>query len=149
MGSRQQSIDPAKVNELVKAATESSTSNLPGIVFHSVNRKGDVIASAASGLRDIGTGEGATLDTVFWIASCTKLVTSIACMQLVERGQADLNDSDLVARVLPEVTAAKVLSNGVKFDQSNRITLKMLLTHTCKSIFISSQSSRFGFKGKR
>lgn len=136
MGTKPPSITHARVNELVKTAIKSSNSSCSGIVFHSVDCDGDVLASAVSGSRDIETGQDVTLDTVFWIASCTKLVTSIACMQLIERGKANLDDPDLVARVLPEVAAAKLLVDGVEQEQQTRITLKMLLTHTCKSILL-------------
>ncbi|GAA5164937.1 MULTISPECIES: serine hydrolase [Amycolatopsis] len=57
-------------------------------------------------------------DTIFDMASITKLFTSIAVMQLVESGQVDL--SAPVARYLPEFAA-----NG-KQD----VTVQQLLTHT-------------------
>lgn len=57
-------------------------------------------------------------DTIFDLASITKLFTSIAAMQLVEQGLADLDAP--VARYLPEFAA-----NG-KQD----VTVRQLLTHT-------------------
>jgi hypothetical protein len=136
MGNKSHSIDLTKFNELVQIAIASSKSSYPGIVFQCVDCHGGVLASAVSGVRDIATGQDMTLDTVFWIASCTKLVTSIACMQLVERGKAELDDPGLVARILPEVGQAKVLVDGEEREQKQTITLKMLLTHTCKSILL-------------
>lgn len=133
MGSNTPSIDIAKVNQLIASAVDPTNNGGPGVVFQCVNSNGDILASAASGVRDIRSGQLMTEDTVFWIASCTKLVTSIAFMQLVERGQAELDDPDLVARVLPEVGLAKVFVNGEDKPQEHRITLRMLLTHTCKS----------------
>ncbi len=62
--------------------------------------------------------EAMTLDTVFDLASLTKvIVTSTAVMQLVERGKVRLNDP--VAKYLPE------------FAQSGKedITVRQLLTH--------------------
>ncbi|NKQ59102.1 serine hydrolase [Amycolatopsis sp. K13G38] len=55
------------------------------------------------------------VDTIFDMASITKLFTSIAVLQLVERGQVDLDAS--VARYLPE------------FGKPD-VTVKQLLTHT-------------------
>ncbi|MFF5991097.1 serine hydrolase domain-containing protein [Prauserella flavalba] len=57
-------------------------------------------------------------DTIFDMASVTKLFTSIAVMQLVERGRVDLDAP--VARYLPEF--------GVNGKRS--ITVEQLLTHT-------------------
>jgi D-alanyl-D-alanine carboxypeptidase len=39
------------------------------------------------------------MDTVFWIASCTKMIVGIACMQLVEQGKFKLDDADIVDKV--------------------------------------------------
>lgn len=76
-----------------------------------------------------------SLDTVFWLASFTKLITSIACMQLVEQGRLSLDDADHVEALLPELRDIPVLkeAEGGDFELVNkerRITLKMLLTHT-------------------
>ncbi len=53
------------------------------------------------------------MDTVLLIASCTKLMTSIAAMQCVERGLVTL-DTD-VAEILPELAAQGVLTG---FDEA-------------------------------
>jgi beta-lactamase class A len=42
-----------------------------------------------------------TADTVFWIASCTKMIVGIACMQLVEQGKLALDDVELVEKIAP------------------------------------------------
>src|SRR5262249_21956378 len=57
-------------------------------------------------------------DTIFDLASISKLFTSVAAMQLVESGKLDLQQS--AARYLPE------------FGQHGKsgITIKQLLTHT-------------------
>jgi CubicO group peptidase (beta-lactamase class C family) len=75
-----------------------------------------------------------SLDTVFWIASMTKAVTSVAAMQLVEQGKLDL-DEPLGTR-LPGLASPQVLEG---FDESGAprlrparrpITLRLLLSHT-------------------
>ncbi len=53
------------------------------------------------------------MDTILLIASCTKLMTSIAAMQCVERGLVTL-DTD-VAEILPELAAQGVLTG---FDEA-------------------------------
>ncbi|MTD55937.1 serine hydrolase domain-containing protein [Amycolatopsis pithecellobii] len=57
-------------------------------------------------------------DTIFDLASITKLFTSIAVMQLVEAGQVEL--SEPVAKYLPEFA-----TNG-----KEQVTVEQLLTHT-------------------
>lgn len=76
-----------------------------------------------------------TLDSVFWMASCTKMITSIACMQLMEQGKLALDDVEVVERLAPELKEVKVLSgdsqSGFHLVEKERgITLRMLLTHT-------------------
>lgn len=58
------------------------------------------------------------LDTVFWIASFTKLMTSIAALQCVERGSISLHDD--FAKVLPELARLETLSH---FSQSGESVL--------------------------
>jgi uncharacterized protein YbbC (DUF1343 family)/CubicO group peptidase (beta-lactamase class C family) len=91
---------------------------IPGAVLV-VGHDGHVIYRKAYGWRSIEPRrERMTLDTVFDLASLTKVIaTTIAVMQLVERGEVRL--SDPVAKYLPEFAA-----NG-KED----ITVRELLTH--------------------
>jgi CubicO group peptidase (beta-lactamase class C family) len=75
------------------------------------------------------------VNTTFWIASCTKLLTTVAAMQCVERGLVSL-DEDL-SKHLPEFNDLEVLegfeegSHEPKFRKpENKITLRQLLTHS-------------------
>ncbi|KAE8364608.1 beta-lactamase/transpeptidase-like protein [Aspergillus caelatus] len=70
-------------------------------------------------------------DDIYWLASCTKLVTGIACMQLVEQGKLGLDDADQVETLCPELKEVSVLQeDGSKAEKKRGITLRMLLTHT-------------------
>ncbi|KAJ0362305.1 hypothetical protein COL922a_014495, partial [Colletotrichum nupharicola] len=72
-----------------------------------------------------------TLDTIFWIASCTKLLVGIACMQLVEQGSLPLDDETQIEELCPELKRLKVLKPDGSFEEKKKaITLRMLLTHT-------------------
>ena len=95
-----------------------SEGSIPGAVLI-VGHDGHVIYRKAYGARALEPRrEGMTLDTVFDLASLTKvIVTTTAVMQLVERGEVRLNDP--VAKYLPEFA-----ENG-KED----ITVRQLLTH--------------------
>jgi uncharacterized protein YbbC (DUF1343 family)/CubicO group peptidase (beta-lactamase class C family) len=95
-----------------------SDGSIPGAVLL-IGHDGDVIYRKAYGSRALEPRrEVMTLDTVFDVASLTKvIVTTTAVMQLVERGEVRLNDA--VAKYLPEFA-----QNG-KQD----ITIRQLLTH--------------------
>ncbi|RFU33288.1 hypothetical protein B7463_g3052, partial [Scytalidium lignicola] len=123
-------VDPVKIINLVNQATDTSYGGVPGIVFECIDRTGKVLATATSGVRSLDDSQPMSLDTTFWIASCTKLITSIACMQLVERGTVHLDDPHLIDKFLPEVAAATVLNRTEEKRREGVITLRMLLTHT-------------------
>jgi uncharacterized protein YbbC (DUF1343 family)/CubicO group peptidase (beta-lactamase class C family) len=92
--------------------------NLPGAVLV-VGHNGSVIYRKAYGERELEPKrEPMTLDTIFDMASLTKVIaTTTGVMQLVEQGKVRLNDP--VAKYLPEFA-----QNG-KED----ITVRQLLTH--------------------
>jgi CubicO group peptidase (beta-lactamase class C family) len=78
-----------------------------------------------------------TARTTFWIASCTKLMTTIAALQCVEQGLFFLDSADDVRRLIPERTAFDDIVTGISESGSlvvdkatTRITLRHLLTHT-------------------
>lgn len=77
------------------------------------------------------------------MASFTKLVTAIACVQLFEQGKLALDDADQVETLCPELRDVKYLADdGTLKDKVGRITLRMLLPYwyvfsfplSCKSI---------------
>ncbi|KAL7896908.1 beta-lactamase/transpeptidase-like protein [Trichoderma sp. SZMC 28014] len=70
-------------------------------------------------------------DDIYWLASCTKLVTSIACMQLVEGAILRLDDANQLEGLCPELVNLKVVKEDGSLEPAqSRITLRMLLTHT-------------------
>ena len=90
------------------------------------------LVEAASGERAPGAAMAA--DTVCWIASMTKAVTTTAALQQVERGRLALDTP--IAAVLPELATPQVLEgyspSGAPLLRPARrpITLRHLLTHT-------------------
>lgn len=116
----------SKIDSVTNAAE-----GIPGTVFVATNKKGDVLFEHASGKIGAGRDEPMTMDSVFWIASCTKMITGIACMQLVEQGKLALDDVEQVEKIAPELKAVQVLDEGGKLvDKKKGITLRMLLNHT-------------------
>ncbi len=110
---------PTRALSAVDAVIQQGISEgIPGAVLL-VGHDGQIIYRKAYGHRALEPRpEPMTLDTVFDLASLTKvIVTSTAVMQLVERGKVRMNDP--VAKYLPEFA-----QNG-KED----ITVRQLLTH--------------------
>jgi len=124
----------AQADETIKRSLDAVTSNpgsgIPGLVFVSVDRNGKTLAAHASGKRAPSSDDPMTLDTVFWIASCTKMLTALASMQLVEQGKLSLDDPKQVYKLCPELEKVKVLQDGQLVARKGDITLRMLLTHT-------------------
>ena len=107
--------------------------DVPGVVAMAANRDG-TIYEGAFGERVLGGGQAMTTDTVLWIASMTKAITSVAAVQLVERGKLEL-DAPAQA-VVPKIAEAQVLTGfdakgEPRFRAPKRpITLRHLLTHS-------------------
>ena len=109
------------------------TNEVPGVVAMAATDQG-VIYESAFGKRQLGEDAAMTPDTVVWIASMTKALTATAAMQLVERGQLQLDSP--AADIVPELARVQVLEG---FDASGKpqlralkraMTLRHLLTHT-------------------
>ncbi|KAH9868388.1 hypothetical protein J1614_007460 [Plenodomus biglobosus] len=104
----------------------------PGLVFYAVDKSGKILVKHAAGKVGVDSSEPMDEDnTTFWIASCTKLVTVIAVLQLVEQGKIPLDDAAFVKKVMPELSEKKVFEDGVNgVPQERGITVRMLLSHT-------------------
>lgn len=124
------------VDAVLREAAERG--DVPGVVAMAENRDGPIYAGAFS-RRALPDGAAMTEDTVFWIASMTKAVTSTAAMQLVEQGRLALDTP--ISGLLPELARPQVLEG---FDDAGEarlrpatrpITLRHLLTHTSGFVY--------------
>lgn len=119
------------VKTILDNVTSEGKSGVPGLVFVAVDKTGQALVEHASGTRSIDRQEAIDFDTSFWIASCTKLVVSIAAMQLVEQGKLSLDDPETLKRYAPEIGQKKVYADGkTPAEQQTAVTLRMLLSHT-------------------
>jgi methyl acetate hydrolase len=125
-----------QIDQVLKAATDGG--EVPGVVAMAATREGPVY-QGAFGTRVLPDGPAMTSDTVFWIASMTKAVTSTAAMQLVEQGRLALDRP--IAEALPELAAPQVLegfdaAGEPKLRRARRpITLRHLITHTAGFVY--------------
>jgi CubicO group peptidase (beta-lactamase class C family) len=125
-----------QIDEVLKTAVERG--DVPGVVAMAATRERPVY-QGAFGKRSLPNGPAMTADTVFWIASMTKAITSTAAVQLVEQGKLSLDGP--IAEVLPELAAPQVLegfdaAGAPKLRPARRaITLRHLITHTTGFVY--------------
>jgi CubicO group peptidase (beta-lactamase class C family) len=119
------------LDAILKAAVD--TREVPGVVAMAATGN-SIIYEGAFGPRCIGTAPRMTTDTVFRIASMVKLMTSVAAMQMVERGKLKLDEP--AETIDPDLATVRVLDG---FDTKGApqmrpphkpLTLRNLLTHT-------------------
>src|SRR5262249_19889559 len=93
-----------------------------------------VVYERAFGLRNAAAATPMSTDTVFRIASMVKLLTSVAALQLVERGKLKLDEP--AGNIDPALATPRILTG---FDAKGApqlqpahkpVTLRNLLTHT-------------------
>ncbi len=125
-----------QIDQVLKAAIDRG--DVPGVVAMAATRDGPIY-EGCFGSRALPDGAAMTADSVFWIASMTKAVTSTAAMLLVEQGKLALDAP--IADVLPELASTKVLEG---FDAAGEpqlrparrpITLLHLITHTAGFVY--------------
>lgn len=121
----------AGFEKALEAAVASG--RIAGAVAAVADRDG-VTYTRQAGVRQAGEPAAMTQDTIFWLASMTKAIVSVAALREVEAGRLSL-DGDL-AGLLPEFADLKVLE-GFGEDGAPRLrparrapTLRDLLTHT-------------------
>ncbi len=95
--------------------------------------KNKTLYTYVGGYSDIETKRNLLENDFFKIASMSKVITTVAILQLHERGLFDL--SDQISKYLPEFKNPKVLDNCKKKTDSlentnNEITIRQLLNHT-------------------
>lgn len=121
----------AQIDEILRKA--SDTREIPGVVAIAASGN-DVLYQGAFGKRDLSKPDAMTVDSVFWIASMTKAVTSAGAMQLVEQGKLSLDAP--IGSLLPDLAKPQVLEGfDAKGEPKLRpaksaITLRQLMTHT-------------------
>jgi len=120
------SFPPQKqVTSLMDDAMKKS--DLPAVVAIAINSKNERLIYTY-GNAVWTENSKVTSQHIFRIWSMTKLVTSMAAMQLVEKGLIGLDDD--LSTWLPEMTKIPILNNGQLIQPKKPITLRHLLTHT-------------------
>jgi CubicO group peptidase (beta-lactamase class C family) len=106
---------------------------IPGVVAMAAN-EASVVYQGAFGVRSMAAAIAMSTDTIFRIASMVKLLTSVAALQLVERGKLGLDQP--AAEIDPTLASPQLLAGfdakGIPQLRPARkpITLRNLLSHT-------------------
>ncbi len=123
-------MDTGAIDSLLEQAVSDGA--LPGVVAMVGDREATLYEGVYGGLSVEGD-EPARADTMFWIASMTKAVVSVAALQLIERGELELEQP--VAEILPAFGELPIL-DGFDGDvprvrpATRPVTLRHLFTHT-------------------
>ncbi len=103
--------------------------DIPGAVLASTNTTGTFKYTNYFGSRSLDSGDNTPIDekTLLTLTSCTKIITAIAVLQVVEKGLIGLDDK--IDEVLPELAALKILTtmeNGkpIFAERQNAMTLR-------------------------
>ena len=121
----------AQIDQVLRQ--KSDAQEIPGVVAVAASGN-QVIYQGAFGKRDLSKDDPMTADSVFWIASMTKAVTTAGAMQLVEQGKLSLDEP--IGKLLPDLASPQVLEGfDAKGEPKLRaakgpITLRQLMTHT-------------------
>ncbi len=134
----------APVKEMLQGYVDSG--DIPGAVTV-IATKDKVLQIDCAGYADVETKRPMTPDTVFWMASQTKPVTAVAVMMLVDEGKVSLDEP--ATKYLPELETLRVsVAKGPNYEllvaPDKPITLRMLLSHTAGTVFVSPMQEKFG-----
>src|SRR6266481_8653491 len=99
---------PARHEEIDRALqARVGAGEIPGVVAMAANEQ-SVRYEGAFGLRDMATASRMSIDTIFRIASMVKLLTTVAALQLVERGTLKLDEP--AGNIDPTLASVEVLT---------------------------------------
>lgn len=122
-----------ELQKTIDEACADQVKGIPGATVVVVGRDGQELFAHSAGKNGAGSSEPMTMDNIFWIASCTKMLVGVACMQLVEQNKLSLDDANQVENIAHELKNVRVLQkDGSLTEKKHGITLRMLLTHTGK-----------------
>ena len=127
-----------KKNNVRDALDKAVSSGSLHCVVGLVASKDEILFEHAAGFRDEKKISLMYVDSILAIASCTKLITSIAALQLVEAGIITLDDP--VSKYLPRLEDLKILNsfNGQELclvPTKETPTIRQLMTHTSGYVY--------------
>ncbi|KAK0666883.1 putative transesterase [Cercophora samala] len=114
--------------------TAISASKINGVIICATNTTGTFTFNYTAGARTLLSGESLPhkLDDILYLASATKLITTIAALQAIDDGHLSLDSPETISRFAPELVNQSILSSDGETltSRTNPITLRHLLSHT-------------------
>jgi CubicO group peptidase (beta-lactamase class C family) len=133
----------ARIDAYIK--NEIAANKIPGAIMM-VQRNGKTAYFESFGVRDPGTKEPMTPDTIFRIYSMSKPITTVAAMMLVEEGRLQLDDP--LSKYIPAFANAKV---GIEKAEDGTTTLDMVPARrpiTIQDLMRHTSGITYGFFGE-
>ncbi|OHE92541.1 beta-lactamase family protein [Colletotrichum orchidophilum] len=118
---------------------------LPGVVLYAKDKSGQLDYAKVISPENTPHIPTLTSSSTLWLASATKLITTIAVLQLVERGKVTLDED--VAPHIPALASQQVLTGFTSTSdddarpvpilepRGNPLTLRHLLTHSAGTTY--------------
>ncbi|KAI8158007.1 Acyltransferase mokF [Colletotrichum sp. SAR 10_70] len=107
---------------------------LPGVVLYAKDKSGRLNYSQVINSQNVPHVPAISSSSTLWLASATKIVTTIAALQLVERNIVTLDED--ISNHLPALASQQVLTGFTSSNEpilsprKNPITLRQLLSHS-------------------
>ncbi|CAN5477616.1 serine hydrolase domain-containing protein [soil metagenome] len=127
-------VDPAALARLSAAMRALVHDHKRAGIAYGVMYKGKMVAMEGIGLRDMAKGLPMTPDSIVFLASMSRAVSTVGFLTLVEEGKVGLDDP--VAKYLPEFASMSVLIQSADgkpvgiVPQVRPMTIRHLLTYT-------------------
>ena len=94
-----------------------------------ITKDGETVYRTSVGYSDAAKTRPASGNDLYWIFSCTKVITCLAALRLLEEGKISLDDP--VDKYLPEFATMQVLNkDGTTHTAENQMTIRHLFTMT-------------------
>ncbi|KAH6643607.1 beta-lactamase/transpeptidase-like protein [Boeremia exigua] len=139
--------------EFLDHATGKASNIIPGAVVAVVDQHGNYVYKKVSGTNGIlEDAQPLEFDQTFYVASCTKLIASIAALQLVEKELITLDEP--LDQLLSELSSQPIVSQtgdgNLKYDQATKsITLRDLVTHSSGATYDWIDPTMHGWRASR
>ncbi|KAF4342859.1 beta-lactamase family [Fusarium beomiforme] len=104
----------SRLRGIVEQSCENPPQEIPRPSVVVISKDGEELFAHVAGKRGLTSQENMSLDSAFWIASCTKILVGLACMQHIEKGMLRLDERTQVEQLCPELKQLKVLRPDVK-----------------------------------
>lgn len=147
-----------KSSALIERLTSAKTGQpkIPGVVFGFTDENQTLVFNY-DGVTDLEEKTPVKKDTMFAFYSCTKAMTALAALKLIEEGKLALND--LAAKYVPEIDDLGIVDPGTVDKETGeflkpprkpktRITIRHLMTHTSSLayFFLNEECALLTFK---